>query len=78
MTPKQRDRNRDGISIEDRWEARGARIGKRWLVKVRDTRLHRYKRKAFADHDAAKAWGRQTRARFELAEGSAGTWPLPE
>lgn len=78
MSPKQRDRNRDGISIEDRWEARGRRTGKRWLAKVRDTRLHRYKRKAFSDLEAAKGWAKQTRARFELSESSAGTWPLEE
>ncbi len=78
MHTKQHDRNRDGISIEDRWRARGQRIGKRWLAKVRDTRLQRYKRKAFVDLNAAKDWSRVMRARLELAETSAGTWPLAE
>lgn len=68
---------RDGISIEDRHAVRG-RSGKRWLARVRDTRLRRYKSKTFAELDAAKAWARHMRARFELAEASAGTWPLSE
>lgn len=67
---------RDGISIEDR-HTRG-RSGKRWLARVRDTRLRRYKSKAFADLDAAKTWARHMRARFELSEASAGTWPIDE
>jgi integrase len=78
MTPQQHDRHRDGISIEDRWKARGRRQGKRWLAKVRDTRLQRYKRKAFSDLVVAKDWARVTRARLELAETSAGTWPLAD
>ena len=78
MSAKQRDRNRDGISIEDKWAARGAQIGKRWLAKVRDTRLQRYKAKAFVELTTAKAWAKQMRARLELAEASAGTWPLED
>jgi hypothetical protein len=69
---------RDGISIEDRHAARRGRSGKRWLARVRDTRLRRYKSKTFTELDAAKAWARHMRARFELAEASAGTWPLDE
>lgn len=68
---------RDGISIEDRHATRG-RAGKRWLARVRDTKLRRYKSKTFADLDAAKVWARQLRARFELSEAGAGTWPIDE
>jgi hypothetical protein len=78
LTPTPRDRHRDGISIEDRWVARGGRHGKRWLAKVRDTRLQPYKRKAFSHLDAAKAWARKLRARFELAESNAGSWPVED
>jgi len=41
--PKQTDDRRDGISIEDRWKAKGRPEGRRWLAKVRgpaDARLH--------------------------------------
>jgi len=75
MCPTQIDKHRDGISIEDRWKAKGARTGMRWLAKVWDRRLQRYKRKAFREESNAKAWSKRERARFELAEASAGTWP---
>lgn len=76
--PTQIDKKRDGISIEDRWKTRGERMGKRWLAKVRDTRAGAYKRKAFADIEAAKDWAEKTRARFTLGESGAGSWPIAE
>lgn len=75
-TPIHHDKHRDGISIEDRWKARGGRQGKRYLAKVRDTRLQKYRRKAFPDLEAAKRWAKHTRAQLELGETSAGTWPV--
>jgi integrase len=78
MTPKQRDHHRDGISFEDRWKSSGGKNGKRWLAKVRDTRLQRYKCKSFSDMDAAKDWAKKLRARFDLSESNAGKWPLED
>ena len=76
MLPNTQDPKRDGISIEDRWKTLGKRQGKQFLAKVRDTRFQRYKSKAFADLTAARHWAKITRARIDLGESSAGTWPV--
>jgi integrase len=76
MAPRQLDNRRDGISIEDRWKARGERIGKHWMAKVRDPRAGAYKRKAFEDHKVAMGWAKRLRASFELGQAGAGSWLL--
>src|SRR5258708_5611271 len=74
MAPSQHDRRRDGISLEDRWKARGDRVGKRWMVKVRDPRAAAYKRKAFEDRAVAMDWAKRLRASFVLGQAGAGRW----
>ena len=64
-------RNRDGISVEDRWSALGHRRGVRWIFKVRDPILHTYIKENFTDEDAGWTWAKDTQAKVLLGQDSA-------
>jgi integrase len=74
MTRKRR--NRDGISIEDRWKAKGHREGAKWLFKVRDPAARTYIRRAFTDEALGMQWARDTAAHVRLGDVTAGAVTL--
>ena len=73
---QQRHQARDGISIEDLYATAKRTTGKRWMVRVRDSRVRAYIRRAFDDHGEATTWAKQERARVTLGSSGAGSWPI--
>lgn len=75
--PRQRDRRRDCITIADTWRWRGRRgIGKRYLARVRDERLHAYKARSFANKADAVGWAKEQRHLLALGETTAARFDL--
>ena len=50
--------NIKGICIDDRWSGKATGIGKRWRVRVRDSRANRYDSMAFDDYEAGVQWAK--------------------
>ncbi len=65
-------RNRDGISVEDKWATTGHRRGAHWIFKVRDPNLRTYIRQAFSDEAAGWSWAKDMQAKVRLGQDGAG------
>jgi integrase len=77
------ERTRDSVSIYDVWAAKGRREGKRWVYRVWDNQVRKYRRQAFADQPvddanrkkpgcaAGDAWATKQLAKFQLGQDSA-------
>src|SRR4051812_1112048 len=79
---------RDGLVIRDQWAQKGERGGKRWLYRLWDARVRKYKSKAFDRHPeddkhrerpgckAGDDWALDERARLTIGLSSAGSLSL--